>query len=184
MHQYRPIYKNSYIYIYIYINVWRDATQSSLFIILQVHSICFGCQPHSSSGVHKTVTTVSGTGHIFVQLPNSNVANLVTLDHTGDCITVLCTDDGCGWYSKHVAWTCRIINRLLCVASRRTIVNISFVIYFPLLFKEIVENKLVLWLWIFWNCFYVFWSLTAVTTWLNKNNERSQCCWLVVTTWC
>ena len=43
----------------------RDATQSSLFIILQVHSACFGCQPHPSPGVHKTVTTASGTGHIF-----------------------------------------------------------------------------------------------------------------------
>jgi len=39
----------------------RDATQSSLFSILQVHSTCFGCQPHPSSGVHKTVTTASGT---------------------------------------------------------------------------------------------------------------------------
>jgi len=34
-------------------------------IILQVHSTCFGCQPHPSSGVRKTVTTASGTGHIF-----------------------------------------------------------------------------------------------------------------------
>ena len=47
------------------ITVQQDATQSSLYIILQVHSTCFGCQPHPSSGVHKTVTTVSGTGHIF-----------------------------------------------------------------------------------------------------------------------
>jgi len=46
-----------YIYIYIYI-----------YIILQVHSTCFGCQSHHSSGVHKTVTTASGT----VQLPPSN----------------------------------------------------------------------------------------------------------------
>jgi len=59
--------------------VQRDATQSSLFIILQVHSTCFGCQPHPSSGVHKTVTTASGTGHIFcVQLPPTNLANLAT----------------------------------------------------------------------------------------------------------
>ena len=50
----------------------RDATQRSLFIILQVHSTCFGCQPHPTSGVHKTVTTASGT----VQLPPSNVAKL------------------------------------------------------------------------------------------------------------
>ena len=41
----------------ILIIVQRDAIQSSLFIILQVHSTCFGCQLHPSSGVHKTVTT-------------------------------------------------------------------------------------------------------------------------------
>ena len=41
-------------------------------IILHVHSTCFGCQPHPSSGIHKTVTTASGT----VQLPPSNVAKL------------------------------------------------------------------------------------------------------------
>ena len=45
--------------------VQRDAAQSRLFIILQVHSTCVGCQPHPSSGVHKAVTTASGTGHIF-----------------------------------------------------------------------------------------------------------------------
>jgi len=56
--------------------VQRDATQSSLFIILQVHSTRFGCQPHPSSGVHKPVTTASGT----VQLPPYNVANLATLE--------------------------------------------------------------------------------------------------------
>jgi len=38
---------------------------SSLFIILQIHSICFWCQPHPSSAAHKTVTTASSTGHIF-----------------------------------------------------------------------------------------------------------------------
>ena len=44
---------------FILIIVQRDATQSSLFIIPQVHSTCLGCQPHPSSGVHKTVTTAS-----------------------------------------------------------------------------------------------------------------------------
>ena len=40
-------------------------------------------------------------------------------------VTVLCTtDDGCCWHPKHVEWTCRIINRLLCVAPRWTIINI------------------------------------------------------------
>jgi len=46
--------------------VQRDETQSNLFIVLQVHSTCFGCQPHPSPGVHKTVTTASGIGRIFV----------------------------------------------------------------------------------------------------------------------
>jgi len=39
-------------------------------------------------------------------------------------VTVLCTpDDGCGWHPKHVEWTCRIINRLISVASRWTIIS-------------------------------------------------------------
>ena len=56
----------------ILITVQRDATQICLFIILQVHCTCFRCQPHPSSGIHKTVTTASGT----VQLPPSNAAKL------------------------------------------------------------------------------------------------------------
>ena len=32
-------------------------------------------------------------------------------------VTVLCTpDNGCDWHPKHVEWTCRIINTLLCFA--------------------------------------------------------------------
>jgi len=30
---------------------------------LQIYSTCFGCPSHTSSGVHETVTAVSGTGH-------------------------------------------------------------------------------------------------------------------------
>jgi len=41
------------------ITAQQDATQSSLFIVLQVHCTCFGRQPHSSSEVHKTLTTAS-----------------------------------------------------------------------------------------------------------------------------
>jgi len=63
-------------HIRILIIVQRDVTQSSLFIILQVQCTCFGRQPHPSSGVQKTVTTVSGT----VQLPPSNV---IKLGHVG-----------------------------------------------------------------------------------------------------
>ena len=35
------------------------------------------------------------------------------------------TPDRCGWHPKHIEWTCRIINRLLCVSSRWTIINIK-----------------------------------------------------------
>jgi len=31
--------------------------------LLQNYSTCFGCPSHPSSGAHKTVTVVSGTGH-------------------------------------------------------------------------------------------------------------------------
>ena len=42
-------------------------------------------------------------------------------------VTVLCTaDDACGWHLKHTEWTCRIINRLLCVTSRWTDINIDW----------------------------------------------------------
>jgi len=64
------------------ITVQRDATQSSLFIILHVHSTCFGWQPLPSSGVHKTVTTAFGSGHA-APVPEA-------------VVRVLCTpDDGC-----------------------------------------------------------------------------------------
>ena len=63
--------------ILILIITQQDAAQNGLFIILQLHSTCFGCQPYPSSGVHKTVTTASGT----VQLPPSNVPKL---GHVGE----------------------------------------------------------------------------------------------------
>jgi len=109
--------KNRLIYVYGSVHRWsiliivqRDAIQSSLFIILQVHSTCFGCQPQPSSGVHKTVTTASGTGHIF--------CSAASVQRDGD-------DDGCGWNPEHVEWTLRVINWMLCVASRWTIINID-----------------------------------------------------------
>ena len=40
------------------------------FILLQYHSTCFGCRPHPSSGVHKTVVAATGTSRMIVQLPN------------------------------------------------------------------------------------------------------------------
>jgi len=65
---------------FILIIVQRDATQSSLFIILQVHSTCLGCQPQPSSRVHRTVTTVSGTGHIFGAATSLQRGHLVALE--------------------------------------------------------------------------------------------------------
>jgi len=133
--------------------VQRDATQSSLFIILRVRSTRFGCQPHPPSRVHKTVTTASGTGHIFCAATSlqRGEASLTTLE--GGCctvpeavVTVLRTlDDGCSWYPKHVEWTRRIINRLLCVASRWTIIDIhnSDLMHLPLL-QSTVFHLLVL----------------------------------------
>jgi len=115
----------------------RDATQSSPFIILQVHSTCFGCQPHPSSEVHKTVTTASGTGNIFcaaTSLQSGQEAwpfwREVAAQKIGlvpeAVVTILCTpDDGCGWHPKHVEWIRRIINRLHCVASRWPVINID-----------------------------------------------------------
>ena len=84
--------------------VQRDATQSSLFIILQVHCTCFGCQPYPSSGAHKTVTTASGTGQSFCAATSlkRGQASMATLEE-GSCtvaeavVTDLCTPDvGCG----------------------------------------------------------------------------------------
>jgi len=83
----------------ILITVQRDTTQSSLFIILQVHSTCFGCQPHPSSALHKTVTTGSGP----VQLPPSNVATL----EGGSCTKNITSTGGCSYsfvYSWWWAW--------------------------------------------------------------------------------
>ena len=42
--------------------------------LLQNHSTRFGCPSHPSSGVHKTVTAASGTGHSIEAKPSSNMA--------------------------------------------------------------------------------------------------------------
>ena len=72
----------------IYINncPTRCNTKQSIYYSA-VHSTYFGCQPHPSSGVHKTVTTASCTSLYFMQLPPSKVANLATLEgsSTGGC---------------------------------------------------------------------------------------------------
>ena len=73
----------------IFIIVERNVTQSSLFIILQVHSTCPGCQPHPLSKAHKTVTTVACTGHIFCAATSlqrcRKVAPQKNMTSTGGC---------------------------------------------------------------------------------------------------
>ena len=91
-----PLSITQNVVILLLITVQRDATQNSLFIILQVHSTCFGCQSNPSSGVHKTVTTAYGTGHVFLcsYLPPTWP---LTASWREAVVTVLCTpDDGCG----------------------------------------------------------------------------------------
>jgi len=142
----QPYRVNMHVTFYVYGSVhrWsiliivRDATQSSLFIILQVHSTCFGCQPHPSSGVHKTVTTASRTGHNFcaATFVQRGQASLATLERGSwevreAVVIVLCTpDDGCGLHPKHIEWTCRRINILFWVASRWAIINMHMQIIF------------------------------------------------------
>ena len=113
----------------ILIIVQRDATKSSIFIILQLHSTCFGCQPHPSSGVHKTVTTATSLQRSQASLATlewKEVASQKKWPVPEAVVTVLCTPDaGCGWHPKHVEWTCRKINRLLRVASLWTVINID-----------------------------------------------------------
>jgi hypothetical protein len=121
----------------ILLNVQRDATICNLyFILLQDHSTCFGFCPHQSSGVYKTVVTATGTSHMIMQLPHSNVTKLATSESrscTTICLvpvavaTVLCTpDDGCRRHPKHVEWYCsKIKYRIHIVASRWTFVNID-----------------------------------------------------------
>ena len=51
-------------------------------------------------------------------------------------VTVLYTpDDGCSWHPKHVEWTFRIINILICVASHWTTISKIWIVYL-----EIADN--------------------------------------------
>jgi len=124
--------KWSFFYIYVSVNRWsiliivqRDATQSSLFIILQVHCTCFECQPHPSSGVHKTVTTASGNWSYFLCL--------ATLEG-GSCTKNMTSTGGCSYSIVYFWWwvwlvpeTCRVNlqnNKYSAFfASRWTVIN-------------------------------------------------------------
>ena len=84
--------------------------------LLQNHSTCFGCPLRPSSGVHKTVTAASCTGHsiwatMFLQRglwPRwRNIVAQILWPVPEAAVTVLCTpDDGCDGHPKHVEWFC------------------------------------------------------------------------------
>jgi len=67
---------------------------------------CFGCRPNLSSGVHKTVITATGTSHMIVRLPHSNVA----VGHVGvrqlhDHMTCTSSCNNSFMYSWWWVWT-------------------------------------------------------------------------------
>jgi len=70
--------------------------QSSLFIILRVHSTCFGCQPYPSSGVCKTVTTASDTGQLLCSCLPPTWPSLATLE-VGSCTENMTSTGGCSY---------------------------------------------------------------------------------------
>ena len=81
--------------------------------LLQNHFKCFGCPSHASSGVHKTVTAASCTGHsiwatTFLQRGLGLVGGRLLLRYViwpvpEAAVTVLCTpDSGCDGHPKYV----------------------------------------------------------------------------------
>ena len=72
--------------------VQRDATQSSLFIILQVHRTCFGCQP-----------TILRVTECIIHLSSNIPLYFAVWPVPEAVVTVLCTPaGGCGCHPKHV----------------------------------------------------------------------------------
>ena len=49
--------------LYIILIRANEMQQYAGIYLLRNHSTCFGCPSHLSSGVHKSVTAASGTGH-------------------------------------------------------------------------------------------------------------------------
>ena len=85
-------------------------------------------------------------------------------------IVLYTPDDGCGWHPKHVEWTCRIINRLLCVASHWTIINILLSDFL----KGMIKN----------NCYWTKYSTEVCTRKLNWMHMHFMPCFIdVLTHW-
>ena len=76
--------------------------------LLQNHSTCFGCPSHSSSGVHKTVTAPSGTGHSIwatTFLQRKVVAQILWPVHRGCSNSIMYS----WWWVRWTPETCRVI---------------------------------------------------------------------------
>ena len=95
---------------------------------LQNHSKCLGCSSHPSSGVYKTVTAASGTGHsiwatTFLQRGQiwpwwRKVVAQILWPIPEAAVTILCTpDDGCNGHPKHVESDFAVNKYLHTVAS-------------------------------------------------------------------
>jgi len=54
--------------------------QLAVYLFTARSHYMFRVSSHTSSGVHKTINTVSGTGHIIGALHHSNVVKLATLE--------------------------------------------------------------------------------------------------------
>ena len=78
---------------------------SMLFIYCKYTLTCFRCPKYASSGVHKTVTAASDTGH-SIWATSKVVAQILWLVPEA-AVTVLCTpDDGCDGHLEHVEYIC------------------------------------------------------------------------------
>ena len=82
---------------------------------MQNHSTCFGCHSTPPSGVLKTVTAASGTGHNIGTATSlqrgpigprwREVALPISWPVPGAAVTLFSTpDDGVLWHPKHVEW--------------------------------------------------------------------------------
>ena len=111
-----------YFFFYIHGSVHRNSIlirsnkmqQYAVIYVLQNHSTCFGCPSHPSSGVHKTVTAASGTGHI-TYLRNNFPPTWPTLEEGCRSDTMTCTR-GCSysfmdswWWVRWTPETCRVV---------------------------------------------------------------------------
>ena len=121
---------NMHIYVanmYIRFNIHDSVHRNSILIrsnkmqqyagiyLLKNYSTCFGCPSHPSSGVHKTATAASGTGHITYTvatfpwrgLIRSHRRKVVTQIRDMTCTrscsySFMYSDNGCDGHPKHV----------------------------------------------------------------------------------